>query len=169
MENNFNNSGENENLNNQNNQNFEGGCNVSENSGLHGNENKNMNGYQPLQNTNNQNYYYNNCSGNYNNSSNRLNNKPKNTGMAIASMIIGIVSVVFFCAWYISIPCAVLAVVFGGISLHGKKGNQSMALTGVITGVAGLIISIIYTIVVWMWTLDVMRILFNAEWIPDQM
>lgn len=41
------------------------------------------------------------------------NNQPESKGLSIASMVLGIVSLVFFCVWYIAIPCAILAIIFG--------------------------------------------------------
>jgi len=65
-------------------------------------------------------------------------------GFAIASMILGIVSIVLFCLWFISIPCGILAIIFGVISI--KSTGKGMAIAGIITGGIGLLIlSIIIT------------------------
>lgn len=61
-------------------------------------------------------------------------------GLAIASMILGIISIVLCCAYGISIICAILAIVFGIISI--KSSGKGMAISGIITGTIGIIITI---------------------------
>ncbi len=63
------------------------------------------------------------------------NNHPKQ-GMAIASMVCGIVSIPLFCLWYISVPCAIVAIVLG--VLAQREGESPMAKAGFITGIVGL-------------------------------
>ncbi len=62
-------------------------------------------------------------------------------GLAIASMVLGIVALVLFCVWYISIPCAILALVFGIISL--KSSKRGMAIAGISTGSVGFVLMIL--------------------------
>ena len=57
-------------------------------------------------------------------------------GLSIASMVLGIVSLVFFCIIYLSIPCAILALIFGFVG--NKKGGKGMAITGIILGIIAL-------------------------------
>lgn len=68
-------------------------------------------------------------------------------GLAIASMVLGIVSLVLFCIWYISIPCAILALVFGIISL--KSSKKGMAIAGISTGAVGFILMILLYVFVF--------------------
>ena len=67
-------------------------------------------------------------------------------GLSIASMILGIVSVVLFCIWYISVPCAILAIIFGAIE-NKKNKNNKFSKSGFILGIVGVLISIIFIIV----------------------
>ena len=62
-------------------------------------------------------------------------------GLAIASMVLGIIALVLFCIWYISIPCAILALVFGILSL--KSSNRGMAIAGISTGAVGFVLMIL--------------------------
>lgn len=62
-------------------------------------------------------------------------------GLAIAAMVLGIVSLVLFCVWYISVPCAILAVVFGILSL--KSSKKGMAIAGISTGAVGFVLMLI--------------------------
>ncbi|MCI8384665.1 MAG: DUF4190 domain-containing protein [Clostridia bacterium] len=66
--------------------------------------------------------------------------KKDKKGFCIASMVLGIVSLVFFCAWYISIPCAILAIIFGILGI--KTPTKGMAIAGLVTGSIGFVVSI---------------------------
>lgn len=58
-------------------------------------------------------------------------------GFGIASMVLGITSVVFFCSC-INIPMAILAIIFGIVQL-ARGGKKSMPITGLITGIVSLV------------------------------
>lgn len=51
-------------------------------------------------------------------------------GKSIASMVLGIVSLVFICFWYISIPCGIISIILGIIGK--KEGGKGMAITGIV-------------------------------------
>jgi hypothetical protein len=76
----------------------------------------------------------------------------KPAGLAIASMVLGIVSLLF-CIWYIAIPCGILAIVFGIIAGNkaktGEGGGAGMAKAGFIMGCIGLAIDIIIVILIF--------------------
>lgn len=67
--------------------------------------------------------------------------KKERKGFCIASMVLGIIALVFFCIWYVSIPCAILAIIFGILGL--KTATRGMAIAGLVTGSIGLAISVI--------------------------
>ena len=67
-------------------------------------------------------------------------------GMAIASMVLGIVSLVFFCVWYISAVAAIVGLVLGIISLRGDKLGRGMAVAGIVTSAIGLALMILFLI-----------------------
>ena len=63
--------------------------------------------------------------------------KPGN-GLAVASLVLGILSIVLICVWYISIPASILAIIFGVIGRGRAKAGASgggMATGGLICGV----------------------------------
>lgn len=74
--------------------------------------------------------------------------KKEKKGFCIASMVLGIVALVFFCIWYISIPCGILAVIFGILGI--KTINKGMAIAGLITGSIGLVVSTLILIALFM-------------------
>ena len=72
----------------------------------------------------------------------------KTNGMAIASMVLGIVSIPLDCCCYIGVIPAILAIIFGILSrkaIRESSGNQKgdgMALVGLILGSVALVIAI---------------------------
>ena len=67
--------------------------------------------------------------------------KKDRKGFCITSMVLGIVALVFFCVWYISIPCAILAIIFGILGIKSK--GKGMAIAGLVTGSIGLVVSVL--------------------------
>lgn len=68
-------------------------------------------------------------------------------GLSIAAMVLGIISLVLFCIWYISIPCAILAIIFGIVGK--KKGGRGMATAGLVLGIIALsILALIYILAI---------------------
>ena len=57
-------------------------------------------------------------------------------GLSIAAMVLGIVSVVFCCVWYLSIPCSILAIIFGIIGK--KRDGRGMAIAGLVLGIIAI-------------------------------
>lgn len=74
------------------------------------------------------------------------NNTPQKDrkGFAIAALVLGIVSIVLACVWFLSIPCGILAIIFGALSLKSSKRGFSIA--GIITGIIGTLALIIILI-----------------------
>ena len=66
-------------------------------------------------------------------------------GFAVLSLVLGIISIVLACFWFISIPCGIIAVILGVMSKKSTKPNVS--LSGLVTGSIGVFISIIIIIV----------------------
>lgn len=66
--------------------------------------------------------------------------KKDRKGFCIASMVLGIIALVLFCVFYISIPCAILAIIFGILGI--KSTGKGMAVAGLVTGSIGLIVSV---------------------------
>ena len=62
-------------------------------------------------------------------------------GFSIAALVLGIIAIVCCCVWYISIPCGILAIIFGIVGIKSTK--KGMSIAGLITGAIGLVISII--------------------------
>lgn len=70
---------------------------------------------------------------------NAVENKKKN--FSIAALVLGIVALVLSCIWYISIPCAILAIIFGVLGL--KSSKRGMSIAGITTGAIGMVLSIL--------------------------
>ncbi len=72
-------------------------------------------------------------------------------GLAIASMVLGIVSLALFCVIYLAIPCAVVGVALGGIALSKAKKakvKNGMAIAGITCSCVSLGILIVLVIAV---------------------
>lgn len=64
--------------------------------------------------------------------------KEKNHGIHIASLVLGIISIVTAAFWYITLPTGILAIVFGAKSI--KKWGSALGKAGLITGIIGLVL-----------------------------
>ena len=62
-------------------------------------------------------------------------------GMGIASMVLGIVSIVLCCIWYISLICAIAGIVFG-VMQNRKSGRNGMATAGIVCSIIGIVLTI---------------------------
>lgn len=74
------------------------------------------------------------------------NQQSNNQGLATAALVLGILSIVTSLAWIISIPLGILAIIFGAVSIKKARGK---ALAGLITGIAGVIMSILVFMMVY--------------------
>ncbi len=84
-------------------------------------------------------------------------------GLAITSMILGIVALVLFCLVYVAIPCAVVGVALGGVAMSkAKKANAKcgMAIAGITCSCVALGILIILIIIVGTSGLAISNLLF---------
>ncbi len=64
------------------------------------------------------------------------NMEKSKSGFSVASLTLGIISIVFAIFYYISIPTGILAIVFGVKSI--KKVGSKVGKAGMITGIVGL-------------------------------
>lgn len=69
-------------------------------------------------------------------------------GLCIAAMVLGIVSLVLCCIWFIAIPCAILAIIFGIIGI--KTPEKGMAIAGLVTGAISITLTILALIAIIM-------------------
>jgi len=67
----------------------------------------------------------------------------KSNGMAVAALVLGIVSFVLSCVYYISIPAAIVGLILGIISIKGNKGRKGMAIAGIILSGIGLLFALV--------------------------
>lgn len=69
--------------------------------------------------------------------------KPTN-GLELASLILGAVSLISCSCLYISIPVGALAIIFALLSRGGKMTFDTKARTGLILGIIGIVITIVF-------------------------
>ena len=69
-------------------------------------------------------------------------------GLAVASMVCGIVSLVFSCCIpVVTYIVALVGLILGGVSLSQKKGGKGMAIAGLVCSIIALVPAVIVTIV----------------------
>lgn len=73
-----------------------------------------------------------------------------NTGMAIASMILGIAAIVVLCwkfpvGMIIGIVAAIVAIVLG-VMHNNRNGKHGMAIAGIVCGIVALVLAVILII-----------------------
>ncbi len=78
----------------------------------------------------------------------RPDNSRSGNGFGIASMILGIISLVLFCTC-INIPIAVAAVVFGILQLAKNPENKAMSIVGIATAAFSVLAFIVMAVLLW--------------------
>ena len=71
-------------------------------------------------------------------------------GLGIPSLILGIVSLVLFCFWYLSIPCAIASIILGAIGKSKAKAagkSLGIATGGIVCSIVALALDVIIMIV----------------------
>ena len=67
-------------------------------------------------------------------------------GFSVASMVLGIISIVLFFTVFVPIPCGIISLALGGYSLYTKRDGRGMAITGLSCSIValGLVIVIVF-------------------------
>ena len=68
-------------------------------------------------------------------------------GLGVASMVLGIVSLVLFCIWYLAIPCAIIGAALGGVAQSKAKAagvKNGMAVAGITCSCIALGVAILF-------------------------
>lgn len=68
--------------------------------------------------------------------------KPSGNEFGIASMVLGILSLVFFCGCF-NIPLAILSIIFAILHISRKTGSNGFAVAGIVTSVIAVILTIV--------------------------
>ncbi len=64
--------------------------------------------------------------------------------MSIASMVLGIVAVVFSCCTYwITFPCAIIGIILAALSMKNKMKGKNMAIAGLVMCIVSVAFGII--------------------------
>ena len=78
-------------------------------------------------------------------------------GLAITSMVLGIVGLVFCWVWWLGLPASIVGLILGIVAL--KKGQpRGMALAGIITAGVALALAVIVTIIILILVFSVMGV-----------
>lgn len=100
--------------------------------------------------------------------------QPPAQGMAIGSMICGILGLVICCIWPVAGPLALVAIILGHITMSkiranpAATGGKGMARVGLVTGYLGLVAVVVFLAVgVWVATLTPEKI-DSYDWMPPE-
>lgn len=76
-------------------------------------------------------------------------------GLAIASLVLGILAVISCCCWYLSIILGVVGIVLAVISKSKSSTGkmETMALVGMILSILGIVLALVYVI----WAVNYMQ------------
>lgn len=69
------------------------------------------------------------------------------SGLGVASMVLGIISLVLFCIPYVCIPGGIISIVLGGVNIGKNKPGKEMAIAGVVCSIIAIAVYIILTII----------------------
>ncbi|MGF7142589.1 hypothetical protein HNQ56_001007 [Anaerotaenia torta] len=73
--------------------------------------------------------------------------KPQDNGMAIGSLVCGILSLLFSCClWYLALPLSIAGLVLGILVIKNKRGGRSMAIAGIVLASIGILVAIVMAI-----------------------
>ena len=70
-------------------------------------------------------------------------------GLGITSMVLGIISLVLFCFWFIALPCAIVGIILGCISISQAKEagmKNGMATAGIVCSAIAIVLVILILI-----------------------
>ena len=70
----------------------------------------------------------------------------KNSGLAVISLVLGIMSIILFWAFSYPIILGLAGIIIGLISIAKKRDGLKIAIAGIITSIIGLLIGIIFVV-----------------------
>ena len=71
-----------------------------------------------------------------------------NNGFGIASMVLGILALIFTCGC-LNIPLAILSIIFAIIHINRKTGSVGFAIAGLVTSTISVILMVIMVVLFW--------------------
>lgn len=72
-------------------------------------------------------------------------------GMAVTSMVLGIVALALFCIWYLALPCGIVGLALGVVGMNKAKAvgmKSSMAVAGIACSCVALGIMALFVVLV---------------------
>lgn len=92
----------------------------------------------------------NNYDDNYSNqvSDHNGGNQQGGVGLGVATMVLGILSILFSCCfYYVSFPCGLIGLILGAVSIKKNNNGKGMAIAGVVLSIISLALAVIAIIV----------------------
>lgn len=70
----------------------------------------------------------------------------KNSGLAVVSLVLGIMSIILFWAFSYPIILGLAGIIIGLISIAKKRDGLKVVISGIVTSIIGLLIGIIFVV-----------------------
>ena len=98
----------------------------------------------------------------------------KKNGIATASLVLGILSIVLFLASWVAVILGILAIIFGVVAKNKIKADPELpgagaAKTGLITGIIGIVLAIVVIVLAIMAAKALMEGAINSQEFDDAM
>lgn len=75
-------------------------------------------------------------------------------GMAIASLVMGILSLLTCCCIYSALPFGALGIIFALLSRGGEQKLDTKGIVGLVLGIAGLLCAILVFVLMFVYTIN---------------
>ena len=75
-------------------------------------------------------------------------------GFSIAALVLGIIAIILCCIWYVSIPCGIIALILGILSIifavksKNHYGFTAMNIAGLVLGIIGTVLGTIELLII---------------------
>lgn len=88
-------------------------------------------------------------------------------GMAVGGMVLGIVSTVLSCIWFLAIPCGIVGCALSAVGLRKAKqrngSGHGMAVAGVVLSIIGVLLAILFVILAFVVEAEMMEFFEELE------
>ena len=69
-------------------------------------------------------------------------------GFGIASLVLGILSLICCCFWPVSLTCGIVAIILGIVAVYNKYDGKGMAIAGIVLGAISIVFMILLLVLV---------------------
>lgn len=89
---------------------------------------------------------------------------PPSRGMCVASMVLGILSIVFCVVPFLSVPFGIVGLILGVISRH-KDNSSAIAIAGIVTSIVGVALCVVIFMLIFTLAIPFRNGIFDTEFL----